>query len=273
MRTPLTKYTEPYTIYELMQGLQANDLALSYTVDDETKTFCTDAIAADVLERFQDRVVFIPGNEELTTAQRRTAFLKLYNNWWNRRKDQFGRLMDAFAMDYDPLTNYDRREVGGWSDTHNIGARSSTDNLTDSYGATQSTTTDTPRVVTQTQTTAGITTTANAYTFGDNSSTEAPTEKTVTTPSGSETVTVTPTEGTNQSVTANLARSDTHNRSESSVAAVDSDVHAFSDYRVFGNIGVTTAAQMLTGELELRGAYDLIEHAILEFVNMVSVYI
>ena len=273
MRTPLTKYTEPYTIYELMQGLQANDLALSYTVDDETKTFCTDTIAADVLERFQDRVVYVPCTEELTDAQKRTAFLKLYNNWWTRRKDQFGRLMDAFAMDYDPLTNYDRREVGGWSDTHNIGARSSTDNLTDSYGATQSTTTDTPRVVTQTQTTAGITTTANAYTFGDNSSTEAPTEKTVTTPTGTETVTVTPTEGTNQSVTANLARSDTHNRSESSVAAVDSDTRAFSDYRVFGNIGVTSNTQLLTGELELRGAYDLIEHAILEFVNLVSVYI
>lgn len=273
MRTPLTKYTEPYTLYELMQGLQANDLALSYTVDQETKTFCTDAIAADVLERFQDRVVFVNATEELTEAQRRTKFLALYNNWWNRRKDQFGRLMDAFAMDYDPLTNYDRRETGGWSDTHAIGARSSTDNLTDSYGATQRTTTDTPRVVTQTQTTAGISTTSNAYTFGDNSSTEAPTDKTVVTPSGTETTTVTPTDGTNTSVVADLAKSDTHNRSMSSVAASDTDTHAFSDYRVYGNIGVTTAAQMLKGELELRGAYDLIEHAILEFVNLVSVYV
>lgn len=273
MRTPITKYTEPYTIYELTQGLQADDLKLTYTADDETKVFCTDTIAADVLSRFQDRIVFVPRPEELTTEQKRTEFLKLYNNWWNRRKEQFGRLMDAFALEYDPISNYDRHETGGWSDTHNIGARSSTDNLTDSYGATQSTTTDTPRVVTQTQTTAGITTTANAYTFGDNSSTEAPTDKTVTTPSGTETVTVTPTDGTNTSVTANLARSDTHNRSESSVAAVDSDTRAFMNYRVYGNIGVTTSAQMLKGELELRGAYDLIEHAILEFVNLVSVYI
>lgn len=273
MRTPLTKYTEPYTLYELMQGLQANDLALSYTVDDETKTFCTDAIAADILDRFQDRIVYVNATEELTAAQKRAKFLALYNNWWNRRKDQFGRLMDAFAMDYDPLTNYDRRETGGWFDTHAIGARSSTDNLTDSYGATQRTTTDTPRVVTQTQTTAGISTTSNAYTFGDNSSTEAPTDKTVVTPSGTETTTVTPTDGTNTSVVADLAKSDTHNRSISSVAASDTDTHAFSDYRVFGNIGVTSNVQLLTGELELRGAYDLIEHAILEFVNLVSVYV
>lgn len=273
MRTPLTKYTEPYTLYELMQGLQANDLALSYTVDDVTKTFCTDAIAADVLDRFQDRVVYVNATEELTEAQKRTKFLALYNNWWNRRKDQFGRLMDALAMDYDPLSNYDRHETGGWSDTHAIGARSSTDNLTDSYGATQRTTTDTPRVVTQTQTTAGISTTSNAYTFGDNSSTESPTDKTVVTPSGTETTTVTPTDGTNTSVVADLAKSDTHNRSMSSVAASDTDTHAFSDYRVFGNIGVTSNVQLLTGELELRGAYDLIEHAILEFVNLVSVYV
>ena len=273
MRTPITKYTEPYTIYELTQGLQADDLKLTYTVDDETKVFCTDAIAADVLARFHNRIVFVPRPEELTSEQRRTEFLKLYNNWWTRRKEQFGRLMDAFAMDYDPLTNYDRRETGGWSDTHAIGARSSTDNLTDSYGATQRTTTDTPRVVTQTQTTAGITTTSNAYTFGDNSSTEAPTDKTVVTPSGTETTTVTPTEGTNSSVVADLAKSDTHNRSLSSLAASDTDTRAFSNYRVYGNIGVTTAAQMLKGDLELRGAYDLIEHALLEFVNLVSVYI
>ena len=273
MRTPLTKYTEPYTLYELMQGLQANDLALSYTVDNETKTFCTDAIAADVLERFQDRVIFISGNEELTTAQKRTAFLKLYNNWWTRRKDQFGRLMDAFTMEYDPLSNYDRHETGGWSDTHNIGARSSTDNLTDSYGATQRTTTDTPRVVTQTLTTAGITTTSNAYTFGDNSSSETPTDKTVTTPTGSETTTVTPTGGTNTSITADLAKNDTHNTTKTTTAAIDKDTHAFENYRVFGNIGVTSNVQLLTGEVELRGAYDLIEHAILEFVNLVSVYI
>ena len=106
-----------------------------------------------------------------------------------------------------------------------------------------------------------------------NSSTEAPTDKTVVTPSGTETTTVTPTEGTNTSVVADLAKSDTHNRSMSSVAASDTDTHAFSNYRVYGNIGVTTAAQMLNGELELRGAYDLIEHAILEFVNLVSVYV
>ena len=30
---------------------------------------------------------------------------------------------------------------------------------------------------------------------------------------------------------------------------------------------------MLKGELELRGAFDLIEHALLEFINLVSVYI
>ena len=273
MRTPITKYNEPYTLYELMEGLQANDLLLTYTEESGTKTFCTDAIAKDVFERFQDRVVFVNSTEELTPAQKRTKFLALYNNWWNRRKDQFGRLMSAFAMDYDPLTNYDRREVGGWSDTHAIGARTETDNLTDSYGATQRTTTDTPRVVTQTQTTAGITTTANAYTFGDNSATETPTDKTVTTPTGTETTTVTPTDGTNTSVTADLAKSDTHNTTKTSNAATDTDTHAFSDYRVFGNIGVTSNVQLLTGEVELRGAYDLIEHAILEFVNLVSVYI
>lgn len=361
MREVKYRHTDPYSMYELCTALNANDLTLTYTDGDgATKTFATETQVKDVFKRFYDRLVLLEGDTELTNAQKRTAFLELYNAWWSRRKDQFGRLMDALNLVYDPISNYDRHEEGAIIDTHDIGARSGTDNLTDNYAATQhtktetpgvsdtltdtygatketvtetpraettttstpgvkTTTTTTPGVVTTTTTTPGVITTNETFAFGDNSSTGVPSGKTINTPDATtpDVVTVTPdatnpdvvtveydstnpdvvtvagTNGTNTTVTeeiqkidshvtthtgqntttdADIARIDTHNRTTGAQAAKDTDTRSFDEYRVWGNIGVTTSAQMLTGELELRGALDLITHAVVEFIDLVSVY-
>lgn len=315
MRKPLIPTTEPYSIWEFLDALNNNDLLLTYTEDDTTKTFCTHEIALDILKRFNERYVLVATTTELTKTERRAQFLALYTAWWSRRKEQFGRLMSAFALEYDPLSNYDRREEGKIIDTHEIGARSGTDDLTDTYANTErtitetprvedtvtvepnltDTTTDTPRVVTTTTTAPGVSvTTAESYN-GDNSSTAVPVKSTTVTPNATtpDIVTVEPTDGTNVSelvrqgtettitshdginttTIADITREDTHNRSTSSEAATDTDTHEFDGYRVFGNIGVTSNVQLLTGEFELRGAIDLITHALVEFVDLVSVYI
>lgn len=274
MRTPVTKYTEPYTLYELMSGLQADDLKLTYVNDDsDTVTFCTDAIAKDVFERFQDRMVLVASSVELTAAEKRTQFLTLYNSWWNRRKEQFGKLMEALAKDYDPIENYDRREEGGWSDTHDIGARSGTDNLTDHYDNTKRTTTDEPGTTTTTTDTPRVVTESATGVYGDNSSTEVPKEVTTVTPTEGANVSETVLSGESTLTVEDDEREDTHKRSTSSLAAQDTDTREFDGYRVHGNIGVTTSAQMIRGEIELRSEYDLITHAIVEFIDLVSVYV
>lgn len=317
MRKVTYRPTEPYSLYEMVSALNANDLALSYTGSEgTTETFATEDQVKDILARFYDRLVLLDGDHELTTAEKRTEFLKLYNAWWSRRKTEWGRLLDAINKEYNPLWNYDRHEEGSIITNHDIGARSGTDNLTDNYAATQHTKTETPRVVdtiqdtygaTQetvtetpraemtTTTTPGVVTTTENGVFGDNSGTEVPQSKTVVTPDATnpDVVKVAGTDGTNTTVTADLmhtdsrteshdgqnttvdadlARIDTHNRTTGSQAAKDTDTQTYDDYHVFGNIGVTTSAQMLQGELELRSALDLITHAVVEFVNLVSVY-
>lgn len=273
MRTPLTKNTEPYTLYELMEGLQANDLLLTYTVDDETKTFCTDAIAKDIFDRFQDRIVFVHATEELTTAEKRTKFLSLYNNWWNRRNVQYGKLFEALTVDYNPIENYDRREEGGWSDTHDIGARSGTDDLTDHYDATKRTTTDEPGTTTTTTDTPRVVTESATGVYGDNSDTEVPKEVTTVTPTDGTNVSETVLSGESTTTVEDDEREDTHNRSTSSEAATDTDTREYDGYRVHGNIGITSNVQLITGEIELRSEYDLVTHAIVEFIDLVSVYV
>ena len=360
MRKVVTQHTEPYSLYELVSALAANDLQLQYTDEDNnTKTFATDTQAKDVFERFFDRLVLLPGVSELTTAEKRAAFLKLYTAWWSRRSSQWGRLLDAFEKTYDPISNYDRHEEGSIVTEHDIGARSGTDNLTDTYaattrtvtetpgvttteeysygetentqtetpgvtttltdqyGATEITETETPRAQTTTTTTPGVVTTTEHSVAGYNSTTPVTSDKTVITPDatnpdvvtvegtagtnttvtgailhsdthttafdGESNVTVTADaaredskttsfEGFNQTITGDATHTDTHNRSTGSVAAKDTDTQTFDDYHVYGNIGVTTSAQMLTGELELRSALDLITHAVVEFIDLVSVY-
>lgn len=196
--------------------------------------------------------------------------------WWSRRKYTYGWLDENLKRDdYDPLENYDRKEDGGWKDDHDIGARSGTDNLTDNYAATQKTTTDTPRSETTTTSTPGVKMTNERFVYGDNSSTAVPAEKNVQTPDAtvSDIVTVAGTNGTDTRVEAELTHQDTHNRSTSSLAAKDTDTRLFQNYRVHGNIGVSTVADMLSKEVELRKKLDLVKMALNEFLDLYTFYV
>ena len=197
-------------------------------------------------------------------------------DWWSRRGQTYGWLSENLGReDYDPLENYDRKEDGGWKDDHDIGARSGTDNLTDTYAATQKTTTETPRATMTTTSTPGVKTVTEQAVYGDNSSTEVPANKVTITPDATnpDVVTVTGTDGTNSTVEAALQHIDTHNRSTGSLAAKDTDTRLFQNYRVHGNIGVSTVADMLTKEVELRRGLDLVKLALNEFLDLYTFYV
>lgn len=254
--------------------------------------------------------------------------------------------------DYDPLENYDRKEEGGWSDTTDIGARGGTHNLTDNYAAFTDTDTETPTVKTKetvtptvktketvtptiksketvtptvktkttetpgvtdtTVETPGVSTTVAESIYGDNSSTEVPTRKTVTSPGANQTnqtqlshsgtntttnevlsgdtqtvneivsgdtqtvneIVSGNTETVNEVVSGNTqttrqhaAHIDTHNVSTTEQAAQDVLTRLFDEYRVHGNIGVSTVADMVSKEIAMRAKLDLHRMAIEEITD------
>lgn len=218
---------------------------MSYTnSDNQTVTLLSASSVLDELRRLRENALLIlPMMDE---GQAINWIKRTFSGWWNRRKQTYGWLDENLKRtDYDPLENYDRKEEGGWSDTDDMAKRK---------------TTETPRVqVTVTQTPhVEMTTEKNIY--GDNSSTAVPVEEIVTKPDGVKSdVTVTePTAGTN--VVEADAYKDEHTR-------------LYDDYRVHGNIGVSTVADMLGKEVELRRPIDLIKFALNEWLDLYTVYI
>ncbi len=218
---------------------------MSYTdSDNQTVTLLSASSVLDELRRLRENALFIlPMMDE---GQAINWIKRTFSGWWNRRKQTYGWLDENLKRtDYDPLENYDRKEEGGWSDTDDMAKRK---------------TTETPRVqVTVTQTPhVEMTTEKNIY--GDNSSTAVPVEEIVTKPDGvkSDVTTTEPTAGTN--VVEADAYKDEHTR-------------LYDDYRVHGNIGVSTVADMLGKEVELRRPIDLVKFALNEWLDLYTVYI
>ena len=251
----------------------AFDLTYADPETSETVTFASYEAVIDYLRRQRGSWYFLanstyPGDEgDISDA---------FQLWWSRRKYTYGWLdQNLKRTDYDPLENYDRKEDGGWKDDHDIGARSGTDNLTDTYAATQETVTETPRATRTTTVTPGVKNTTERFVYGDNSSTAVPADKTTVTPDATtpDIVTEAGTNGTDTTVTAALQHIDTHNRSTGALAAKDTDTRLFQNYRVHGNIGVSTVADMLTKEVNLRRDLDLVKMALTEFLDLYTFYV
>ncbi len=187
-------------------------------------------IQRDWLYIHGDRVFFDPYyTEETEDIAAATARLKLlWNVWKLRRASAYTRMYEALAEEAltDPTENYDRKEDGGWKDTHDIDKK-----------------------VRDTEYTPAVVNTVENYTAGDDVSTPALESKSVSTPGGQKDVGKT----TDQKAT-------------------DTDTRLFQDYRVHGNIGVSTAADMAEKILALHGRADLTQQALNEFVDLYTIY-
>ena len=219
--------------------------AMKYTDSNnqEVTLLSADGVINELQRMRNNALLILPNIDEGSALN---TVINMWSTWWNRRKQTYGWLDENLKRtDYDPLENYDRKEEGGWSDTDDMAKRK---------------TTETPRVqVTVTQTPhVEMTTEKNIY--GDNSSTAVPVEEVVTKPDGvkSDVTTTEPTAGTN--VVEADAYKDEHTR-------------LYDDYRVHGNIGVSTVADMLGKEVELRRPIDLVKFALNEWLDLYTVYI
>lgn len=245
-----------------------SNYALTYTdTSNNTQTLAQGSDVTFLLQQIgSNRRVILSGSEETTKAQMITMTRKLFTEWWSRRKATFGWLDEMLGRrDYDPLENYDRKEDGGWKDTDDMKQR--TDEFTP---RTSDTVTETPGVTVRTTQTPQVAMTTTKDIYGDNSSTESPVEKITSSPDGvhSDITEVTPVSGTNQTVT-------THVGKDQQVYGAHQDEHTrlFQNYRVHGNIGVSTVADMLGKEVELRRPIDLVKLALTEWLDLYTVYI
>ena len=267
---------------------------LKYTdQESQEQTFLSNADAKDLLLHRASWKYSKPmaASPTPTIGDLGEAFYREYRAWWTRRGPAFGWLSEMLSRrDYDPLENYDRKEEGGWSDTNDIGARGGTHNLTDTYVQYTDTDTETPTVKTketvtptvktQETETPGVHTTVAESVYGDNSSTEVPSRKTVTSPGANQSNTtvnevvsgntVTENEvvsGNTQTTRQHGAHTDTHNTSTTEQAAQDVLTRLFDEYRVHGNIGVSTVADMVSKEITMRAKLDLHRMAIEEITD------
>ena len=187
-------------------------------------------VQRDFMLMHGDRVFLDPywqdENEDMATAAVRLQ--GIFTVWANRRAESYGRMYQALAEEAltDPTENYDRKEDGGWKDTHELDKK-----------------------VRDTEYTPAAVNTVENYTAGDDVSTPALASKSVSTPGGQKDVGKT----TDQKAT-------------------DTDTRLFQDYRVHGNIGVSTAADMAEKILDLHMRADLTQQALNEFVDLYTIY-
>lgn len=223
---------------------------LSYLDDDENEVTVIDGtIFWDyMIEHFPTFRFFDPGaymsiksesDYELTNA-----FLDFRACWTDfiATHPEYARLAKMMdRTDYDPLENYDRKEDGGWKDTTDDDATHSM-----SYAEQNTTTINDPKI--KTKTTGSV--------YGDNSATAVPDTESITEPVRAAATDVDTVKTTND------AHIDT--------SYVEGDLvvtREFQDYRIHGNVGVTTAAQMMEGELKVREKYNIIVRVLESFAK------
>lgn len=183
---------------------------------------------------YGDREFFDPfkpqrtGDEETQLEAVCVLIIGQWLTWQRQREDSYARMLSAVMSEAatDPTENYDRKEDGGWKDTHDLGKKERS-----------------------TEYKPGTINTVENFTAGDDVSTPALESKSVSTPSG--------------------VKDEGKTTDEK---ATDTDTRLFQNYRVHGNIGVSTAADMAEKILHLNGTLNLARQAIKEFVDLYTVY-
>lgn len=205
---------------------------------------------------------------------------KSITQWFERRLPNFEKLWRGFTAEYNPIENYDRHEestetpditrtstsTGNKSETPNI-SRTSTSNADK---------TETPNITRSVSNSGEDSSTNTANVAGFDSSGYVPNSQTTasgtSSTSGTETESGTRKTSDNSSVTEK--ESGTREYAENGSTTDKESGTRTTVSRVHGNIGVTTSAQMLEGELALRASLDLYVVIATEFEadNLLQVY-
>ena len=210
-----------------------------------------------------------------------TSFAAMWARWISRRGDRLAASWEALHTKYKPLENYDRYEAG--KDTRTITPAETTRTTTPAETTmtitpAETTNTSSPAETTNTETIAspGAVTTDDSSIYAFNSSAAVPvaanteTENRETTnaftlqTAGSDVLTVQ--EPETQVVTVQQAGTEAVTVQEAETDEVEYGKH------VYGNIGVTSAMDLIRQEIEIDEA-DFVYKAICEFINLYTCYV
>ena len=200
--------------------------------------------------------------------QKPTDFTLFGTLWFQSHAFLFSHALGVWESTYNPIENYDRTETETISDT-----KSGTSESTDTHSGTDTTTTSGTRNNTDTHSGTDTTTTSGTRETeiaGFNSSGYSDANK--ETSSGSEATqhgeAITSAETTSDSESLQHG----HRIGSTGETSEQSDIER--EARIHGNIGVTTAQQMLTAEIDLASKfwiYDYIASAF-ETDNFITCY-
>lgn len=260
-----------YKLLDILPETLTNqfDFAASYTPPGaESPTsytiFDTPLFVQELEQHFTDRIIRL--GDTTPTAD----LLALFTRWKNSRADSYARRAYALSVKYEPLENYDRIEhKEGSSDlTHGEEIERTHDN-TDTETHTSDCIERSYDNYNEENVRSGSETNESGI-FGVNSAAATPV------PANTDTTTYNDVTDS-KSITGSYT--DTHTGSVTMAhAGTITDVHSgvdstedSYDLRAHGNIGVTTAAQMLEEDRKLI-SYDLALVAICDFIDRYTFY-
>lgn len=249
----MSETTERYTVDTAVKAYYTAEIETKFevTLSDGSTVELLDSLDlySELSMRYGCYYFYPPAFLPLNVSYLRDTLLA----WIERNNDNIARQLETLALSYDPISNYDMTEQAA-----------------DGSKVSKATTTVTP---TGTMSVASAhtgtdTTTDNRYGF--DSSAGVPADKTEL--SHGETVTDT-TSFTNYKTTSETESS--HDRSittpdGSTLSGLDSGTEHY--LRRYGNIGVTTSAQLATGELELR-VHDIAIEWLQRFADQYLIYV
>lgn len=216
--------------------------------DFEFGTIATGAEVLKMIKRFYYNRIFVDTDTRYADSTAETAavcFTDFFKDFKARRIEGYTRIFNMMKLDYDPLENYDRREEGEIVRTNVFGEK-----VNNTVDTQRNESTSTPKVQI----------TAENYTTGFNEDTPHLAGKTVTSTNAGEAI--------NDTIVSQNSGGITVTENEHT----DKETETRNNYRVHGNIGVTTPAQMILGELDIREKYDLVKNIVKTFIDEATFY-
>lgn len=183
--------------------------------------------------------------EDSTPMTAGACFADMFKDFVSRRLDNYKRIYDMMQQEYNPLENYDRLEEGSIIRSTEYGEK-----VTNSVDTKRNESISTPKVEI----------TAENFVVGYNEDEAHLAGKTVTKANGSDTI--------NDTIVSQNSGGETYTEQ----THTDTETESRDGFRIHGNIGVTTPAQMIMGELDIRERFDLVKAIVRTFIDEVTFY-
>ena len=196
-----------------------------------------------------------------------TEFIqKKFDLWYSHQRQNIDRMIQALKSEYNPIENYDRTEETTRKNTGTQTDRKTGQDTTEYQGgesqSVKGTNTDTQSGSRSTEYGSQDMKSVSAF----NSSTATPQEVNAKTGTDTETLNNIKNVNSSETTTTNSFNGRSDVMEYNSEQKRTDDLSETITSRIHGNIGVTTSAQMIAGEMEIR-KFNLLRYCAESFLN------